>query len=335
MSTHLGWPTERRAEVETLDIGAERVPWSGRSPAARARVAVLALLVAITMLYLLAVNHTTDRLPRHAQVGEVAVGGLDPSSAEALLRRELTPELAQPIQVQIGSDLRPLTPSRAGLGFDYAGSLPEPAAGGRFNPLRVWEVLTGGTATEPVLVVDERRLNRAIRRLSQEHDRLPQHATLQYAATGDGSVTTTADVDGVAIDRFSAAQALRSAMLSGSRETVTLPVEQKRAGVQLEAARRAAARYAAPAVSADVIVVLADGRQIRITPAVIMSSLTFVPRGNELVPRLRGAALLSLLDEDLWHLVEPNEFAAVVLPALTRTGAGRTVALRSSPVRRG
>jgi hypothetical protein len=66
-----------------------------------------------------------------------------------------------------------------------------------------------------------------------------------------------------------------------------------------------------------------------------MSSLTFVPRGNELVPRLRGAALLSLLDEDLWHLVEPNEFAAAVLPALTRTGAGRTVALRSSPVRRG
>jgi hypothetical protein len=335
VSTHLGRPTERRADVETLDIGVERVPWSGRSPAARVRIALLALLVAITSLYLFAVNHTTDRLPRHAQVGGVTVGGLDRPSAEALLRRELTPQLAQPIQVQIGSDLLPLTPSRAGLGFDYPGSLPEPVAGGRFNPLRVWGVLTGGTATEPVLVVDERRLSRAIRRLSQEHDQLPQHATLEYAAVGDGSVTVTPDVDGVAIDRFTAAQELRSALLNGSRETVDLPVKQNAAGVQLDAAQRAAARYAAPAVSADVFVVLPDGRRVRITPAVVMATLTFVPRGHELVPRLSGVALLSQLDEDLWQLVEPNEFAAAVLPALTKTGADRTVALRSSPDRQG
>ncbi len=330
-------------------------PGPVRDPRGRRRGRIAALVLGAVVLvllggYLVGYLIAGDRLPRDARVAGVAVGGLDPGAAVERLRQELGDRAARPIAVTVGGTKSQVDPAAAGLGVDYEQSVARAGGGRSLDPRAIWQVLTGGSDTDPVLTQDAARLDRAVTALAAEVDRPARDAGLRYEGT---TVQTRAAVDGIALSRTDAPAALRRAYL-GSGGAVALKADLTPAAVTTAEAKRVAADFARPAVSGPVTVD-AGRRSFEVTPKMIARSVVFAAADGTLTGRLdpdklRDSADAAASEVELTKprdatvrlragkpVVVPavdgttilaDDLAAAVTPALTKTGRERQVEVK-------
>ncbi len=317
----------------------------------------LVLAVAVTAvvmlgaLYAVAFLMAGDKLPRNAKISGIAVGGLSRSAAIDTLTTELGPRAAEPIEVLINGESAEVAPEQAGLTIDYAGSVDAAGGGRSFDPRQIIRVLTGGSATEAIEVVDETKLDTAVAALADQADQKPRDAALAYDGT---KVDQTKARPLVRLQQPAAATAIENAFMVATTP-IDLPAEVVEPEITNDEADQVREKVAEPAVSAPIKVKAGEAGTLTISPAMIAKSLTFVPENSTLAPRLDAAKLRRNADPAVnkLELVKPKNatvrlvngkpqvVAAVngtslaaenlkkaVEPALTAKGDERTVSVK-------
>jgi vancomycin resistance protein YoaR len=174
--------------------------------------------------------------------------------ARAHLQDELVPRLTEPVKATVLGKTFVLDGERAGISFDIDATLQRGLGSSRWDPTHMLDVVMGGQEIDPVVDIDETRLNRVLARVATAVEVAPIDAKVAFPG---GQPTVTDGHDGVQLDVAAAADALRDAVLAGDKE-VALPVASVPADVGTDEARRFVDGAAARAVSGPVRVKIAD-----------------------------------------------------------------------------
>ena len=255
-----------------------------RRPVIPAVLLGLAGLVAV--LYGVAYLAVGDKLPARAEIAGVDVGGLEREAAVDKLMRELKPRESAPIPVTAGGVADRVRPDDAGLTVDYARSIDLAGGSRSLDPRQLARVLTGGSPSRAVVSVDQERLSAAVQELALRVDAEPVDAKVSYDET---KVQRRQARPGTTLLRQDAAAALIDRFPAGG-DPLVLPARVTPPQVSDAEAARVATDVAERAVAAP-IAVKVGSTTVKITPAMIATSLSFKARDGELEPRLDGKRL--------------------------------------------
>jgi vancomycin resistance protein YoaR len=230
-----------------------------------------------------------DRVPPGTSVAGVQIGGLREVAAENRLRSELGPRSREPIAVVGGGLSSRVDPSQAGLAVDVPGSVASAGGGMNFAPARIWRYFTGGQDLDADLVVDGGRLEDTVSALAVKVDGSAVDGAIRFEK---GKPVLTTAADGRRLVRSGTRDALARAFLGTA--PARLPVTVLRPNITDDAVHRALVRFARPATSAPVLLVL-DGHEVRASPERFARAITMAAAGRQLTPHLDVKALLDAL----------------------------------------
>jgi vancomycin resistance protein YoaR len=262
------------------------------------------LVVLAGILYVAGYVVTGDKIPRKAQISGVAVGGLSPSEAIQKLSLELGARAAEPLSLTVGKREAQLKPADAGLSVDYAKSIEAAGGGKSLNPLHILRTLTGGSAIDAVVLVDQAKLQAAIGGLAKDFNRKPVDAAIAYQGT---KIKLKQAREGTVVQQDPAAATITSSFLKVTGP-IALPADITQPVVTTDEADEVVATFAKPAVSAPIKVNVSGTESFEISPRVLAASISFLPRDGTLVPvldekRLRRNASPALKGVEL---IEPK-----------------------------
>jgi vancomycin resistance protein YoaR len=250
-------------------------------------VIVGGVLILVGVLYLVGYLVAGDKLPRRAQISGVAVGGLHPADATDKLTVELGPRAAEPISITLRDEKAQLKPAEAGLGVDYAKSVDAAGGGKSLNPVRIVKILTGGSAVDAVVVVEEPKLNAAVTGLSKTFNHAPVDAAVTYRGI---KIKHKPAREGTTLHADSARAMIKSSFLK-STGPLELPADVAQPAITDEEADQVVASFAKPAIAGPVKVNVSDAGSFEISPRMLASSIEFVPQNGTLVPNLDAKKL--------------------------------------------
>jgi vancomycin resistance protein YoaR len=290
----------------------------GRRDRKLLRRVVLAVLVVAGVLYVAAYAFASDRLPRGTTIAGVDVGGQRPEQARQTLRNDLAEQMDEPIDVVVADQQFPLDPEEVGLDVDIPASVAQVPAGKSWNPAEMWESLVGGEDYEAVVVTVDDLLADSVEEIAGQVDDPPVEGAVAF--TAEGPQPTYAEAGSV-LDVEAAADAIR-ASYPGDGSPVELSMTEVTPQISDRAVSQAMERFANPAMSGPVTLVLA-GDRASLAPADYAAFLTMEPRGDRLVPQVDGEQLVELVTSTLpTTAVEPQDASVeirdgkpVVLPA--------------------
>ena len=198
---------------------------------------------------------TTQHVFGDAMVSGTAVGGMDPTQAEAAVAQAAAAQLAQPVTVTVDDASDALIPAESGVSVDAAATIRQ-LTGFTLNPITLVQRL-GGEQVEVVTNVDAQVLTGA---LNSRLDTLS-------VGTRDASVTltgttaaVTAGVAGTGVDVEASVQALSAAWPYGEH-TVQLRSGTTLPGVTDAEAQALVDEVLTPLLS-DSITVTAEGTEV-------------------------------------------------------------------------
>ena len=240
------------------------------------------LLLVAGILYLAGYVATGDQVPKKAQISGVAVGGLSRSDAIQKLSVELGARVAEPLNLTVGEKEAQLKPVDAGLAVDYAQSVDAAGGGKSLNPLRILRILTGGSAIDAVVVVDQARLTAAVGELAKTFNHEPVDARLRYDGT---KIKQKQAQEGVVLQQDPAATTITSSFLKVT-DSIALPADISQPAVTNDEADKVVATFAKPAISDSIKVNVSGADSFEISPRMLAGSISFVQRDGTLVPVL-------------------------------------------------
>ncbi len=240
------------------------------------------LLVIVGILYVAGYLVAGDKVPRNSQISGVAVGGLSQSEAIQKLTGELGARAAEPMTLTVGEKEAQLKPAEAGLTVDYAQSVEAAGGGKSLNPLRILRTLTGGSAIDAVVVVDQARLQAAVGELAKTFNHEPVDAAVAYQGT---KIKQKQAKEGVALQQDPAAATITSSFLKVAGP-IALPADITQPAVTDDEADNVVATFAKPAVSDPIKVNVSGAGSFELSPKVLAGSISFLPRDGTLVPVL-------------------------------------------------
>lgn len=154
-----------------------------------------------------------SKTPSSTTVGGVEIGGLTHDEALSALRTGLQEKAAAKIAVHFGEESIELDPQAAGLSVDYPGSL-DGLTGVTFNPVVLYERLTGEVDRDPVRLVDQTSLAGAIVRAASGLTDKPVNAKLAFA---EAVAKVTPGRDGRQADGPATVEAVTQGWLTAAR----------------------------------------------------------------------------------------------------------------------
>jgi vancomycin resistance protein YoaR len=234
----------------------------------------------VVILYVAGYLVAGDNLPRKAQISGVAVGGLDPSEAVDKLTAELGARAAEPLRLTVKDERAELKPADAGLAVDYAKSVDAAGGGKSLNPLRIVRVLTGGSASDAVVVIDEPKLQAAVGELSKTFNHEPGDAGLTYQGT---KIKQKPAREGTTLQQDPAAILIKSSFLK-TTGPLELPADIAQPAVTDQEVDELVASFARPAIAAPVKVNVNGSGSFEVSRRMIAASISFVAQNGTLVP---------------------------------------------------
>ena len=240
------------------------------------------LIVIAGILYVAGYVVTGDKVPKKAQISGVAVGGLSRSQAIEKLSVELGARAAEPLNLTVGEREAELKPADAGLSVDYAKSVDAAGGGKSLNPLRILRTLTGGSAIDAVVLVDQPKLQAAVGGLAKDFNREPVNAAIEYKGT---KIKLKQAHDGVVVQQDPAAATITSSFLQLTGP-IALPADITQPAITTDEAEAVVTTFAKPAVSAPIKVKVSSTESFEISPRMLAESISFQPQDGTLVPVL-------------------------------------------------
>ena len=292
------------------------------------------------------------RMPAHATVGGIDVSGLDPTIAEAKVASALGSRSAVPITVVGGGRSFVLQPERTGLGVDVEASVREAGGFHSVNPLRALRLVAGEVNVPLVVTADNAKLSAAVENIAAALDNPPVEPLVTFKGT---EAVVRKPESGTVVDRNAAAKAIREAYLVKDR--IELPVTGAKPTVGQAALDTALKTIVEPAMSGPVTVHVAD-QEISLPVSAYAPALSVRVVGVALRPHLDPALLAGPLTNATTGLareavnaavviedgkpvikpakpgigLRPEEMAVKLIPAITQTGAARSVTVDSKVV---
>jgi vancomycin resistance protein YoaR len=309
-------PAHRPLPATDSDTGSLRWP-------ARQVLLVVGLVMAILVAaYVGALVAVGDDIPRGVTVAGVEIGGLTAGEAVERLDETLGPRGSE-FEVSLEGETRKVSAERAGLAFDSSATvatIPE-------RSLNPWVLINqvGSEEVPPVVVVQQRQLDKAVAALARRVDDPVRQGVVRY----DGlEVVAVEPRPGLALDRAAAAAAIRSGYLVRS-DPIDLPVGPVEPEVSAAQVQEVAAGPALEAISAPVTLQI-DGQTLTVTPEQIAASLSFRASGESLEPTVNVNELRQQLGDVFSAVGSPARDATfdvssgkpVVVPA--KNGRGVT-----------
>jgi vancomycin resistance protein YoaR len=266
--------------------------------------AVGCLIVIAGIIYVAGYVVSGDKVPKKAQISGVAVGGLSKSEAIEKLSVELGARAAEPLNLAVGDRQAELKPADAGLSVDYATSVDAAGGGKSLNPVRIFRTLTGGSAIDAVVLVDQPKLQAAIGQLAKDFNREPANAAIAYKGT---KIKLQHAREGVVVKQDPAAATITSSFLKVTGP-IALPADIAEPAVTTDEADKVVATFAKPAVAAPIKVRVSGTESFQISRRMLAASISFVPRDGTLVPVLDEKSLRRNVSPALERvdLIEPR-----------------------------
>jgi vancomycin resistance protein YoaR len=304
-----------------------------------------AVVGGLLLLWVVAAATSGGKVARGTTVLGVGIGGMTVTAAEERLDRELGDRAAAAVAVDAGGETEEVRPDRAGLALDSRATAEE-AARGTWNPVTLVGRLFGTDDVPPVVSVDRPALREAVAGLAGRVDGPPKDGGVRFVG---GEAVPVEPVSGRELDREGSVQAIEEGYLTGA-DAIELPTEVTDPEVDSAEVRRAIREFARPAMSAPVVV-RAGGKRVSLAPSVLGPALRMVPDQGTLEPEIRPKKLAAsaqpvtraverpardasfrivdgkprVVPGRAGRTIKPESLAAAVLPALTRSGPGRTV----------
>ncbi|WP_432940676.1 VanW family protein [Kribbella sp. CA-253562] len=229
---------------------------------------------------------TGDKVPSNTTVLGIDLGGLSEGDAKAKLQAGIKDRLTVPIKLKAGGSTYQVKPGDAGLSLDVDATVAEAGAGRSLNPARMWQVMTGGDAVEPVVTRDEGKLKAAVERLAQQVNRPATEGTITFP---DAKAVQHAPADGLQLDNAKATETVVSGFPSdGNPKDLPVSVTKPQAGT--EAISKAMKEYAEPAMSGPIRLTVGD-KGVNLTPAELAPALKLVAKDGKFTPSLDAKKL--------------------------------------------
>ena len=229
---------------------------------------------------------TSQTLAPNTEVQGVRIGGLSDADAEARLRTELEPRVAQPMTVVVDDQRLTRTPAELGLGVDYAASVAQAGGERSWNPVDIVRNLTGGASVPAAVTRDEAVAATSLDELRDRVHTDPTDASLAY----EGTTPVVKDaVPGRGLDVEATLDAVQASFLTSTE--VPGVMAEVEASVTTEEATQVLESVAKPAVSAP-IAIDASGKAFDVTPAMVASAVTFPAEDGALRPAIDATKLL-------------------------------------------
>jgi vancomycin resistance protein YoaR len=262
------------------------------------------VLVLAGILYVAGYLITGDKVPRKAQISGVAVGGLSGSEAIEKLSVELGARAAEPLSLTVGEKQAQLKPADAGLAVDYAKSVEAAGGGPSLNPLRILKTLTGGSAIDAVVTVDQAKLEAAVGQLGKTINHEPVDAAVAYRGT---KIKQKHAKEGTVLRQDGATATITSSFLKVTGP-IALPGDITQPAITDDEADKVVATFAKPAVSARIKVKLSGAGSFEISPKMLAGSIEFLARDGNIQPVLDEKKLRRNADPAIEkvELVEPK-----------------------------
>ncbi|ADB34537.1 VanW family protein [Kribbella flavida DSM 17836] len=249
---------------------------------------------------------TGDKVPGDTTVLGISLGGLSEQEAKAKLQAGIKDRLNLPIKVKAGKTTYEVTPADAGLSLDVDATVEAAGAGRSLNPARMWQVMTGGDAVEPVVVKDEGKLKAAVDKLAGRVNRPATEGTITFP---DAKAVQHAPADGLQLDKTKATDTVVSAYPSdGNPKDLPVSVTKPKAGT--EAIGKAMKEYAEPAMSGPIRLTVGD-KGVNLTPAELAPALKLVAKDGKFTPSLDIKKLEPLFAKRFKGLETPPKDAGI------------------------
>ncbi|MGA4508193.1 VanW family protein [Propionibacteriaceae bacterium G1746] len=325
--------------------GGERPARKGRKGLVIGSV-VGGLIVLTGAAYVAGYAMAGDKTPKNTSVQGVAIGGLTHEQAVTKLNTELGASFNTPITLSADGKSVKITPSEAGMTVDFDATVDKAGAGKSWNPAHIWNVLSGGQALAPVTEVDETKVAAAVAKAAPTFAVAGKDATIAI----DGvKVVTTESTQKVELDQKAATTAVADAWRT--QDTVAAPLVKTDPAVTTDEVNKVKADYADKALSGPVTVKVGD-KSFPIDVKTIAGATSFksadgnvtaatdmqkiwaaaqksmddlgLDKGKEASFRFEGGRPVVVPSADGVG-VDKDAFLKLVQPALTATGAQRTV----------
>jgi hypothetical protein len=295
------------------------------------------VLVLAGILYLAGYLLTGDNVPRKAQISGVAVGGLSRSEAIQKLSVELGARAGEPLNLTVGDSQAQLKPADAGLSVDYAKSVDAAGGGKSLNPLHILKTLTGGSAIDAVVVVDQAKLQAGVGQLAKTFNHEPVDAAVTYRGT---KIKQKRAREGTVLRQDEATATITSSFLKVTGP-ITLPADITRPAITDDEADKVVATFAKPAIAAPIKVNISGAGSFEISPRMLAESISFLPQDGNIQPALDEKKLRLNADPAVKkvELVEPKNATVrlvngkpKVIPAVNGTIAADNLKKAVEPV---
>lgn len=295
---------------------------------------------------------TGMRMPAHATVGGIDVSGMTPGQARVKVERELGRRTSEPIAVVHGDRTISVDPVRAGLQVDVDASVRGAGGFHSVNPLRMVRLGLGEEKAPLVIAAHTDDLKAAVEEVANSVDQPPVEPLVTFDGT---EPRVRKPKPGIVVDQPAAADAIRSAYLVSNK--VVLPMKKARPAVGQRRLDIAMKRIVEPAISGPVTVVIGD-QKISLPVSAYAPALSVRVVGVALRPHIDPKALAEPLTSATTGIareavnatvtiehgkpvvvpakpgvgLRPDEMAAKLIPAITQSGAARSVVVESKVV---
>ena len=262
------------------------------------------VLILAGILYVAGYLITGDKVPKKAEISGVAVGGLSRSEAIQKLTVELGARAAEPLNLTVGERQAQLKPADAGLAVDYAKSVDAAGGGKSLNPQRIFKTLTGGSAIDAVVVVDQAKLQAGVGQLAKTFNHAPVDAAVAYRGT---KIKQKHAREGAALHQDPAAATITSSFLKVTGP-IALPADITQPAITDDEADKVVATFAKPAISAPIKVTISGAGSFKVSPRMLAGSISFPAQDGNIQPALDEKKLRRNADPAIKkvELVEPK-----------------------------
>ncbi|MGA4670841.1 VanW family protein [Propionibacteriaceae bacterium Y1923] len=310
------------------------------------------LLVLLGATYVAGYTMAGDKTPKNATVSGVQIGGMTHDEAVAKLTTELGPSFDTPITLTAEGTSTQIKPSEAGMTVDFDATVSKAGAGKSWNPVHIWNVLSGGGELEPVTNTDETLVAQAVAKAAPAFAADGKDATLTLDGT---TVVTTPSEQQVSLDQEATTTLVADAWME--QDSVTVPLVKQDPAITTEAVNTVKTEYADKVLSGPITVNLGDGKTFPIDVKSIAGATTFPVKDGTIsgatdmdkiwadaeeqiadigLPKGRNASFTftngrpTVVPSTDGISVDKEDFYKVVQPALTASGDARTVTVKTT-----
>ena len=314
---------------------------------------LLGLVLVLGILYVGGYFLTGARMPANATIGGVDVSGKSPSAARDAVDKALTPNVDREIVLTHGKTEFRVKPKSAGLAFDLDRTISDAGGQRSWKPQDMVGLFFGDHETDPVLDVDDAKLQSTIGTIGETVNRDVVEALITFPK---GKPTPREPKAGRVIARADAAEAIRGAYLV-SDKPVKVPTAVVEPAVDAAGLDEAMETIAKPAVSAPITIRVGD-KKVSLPVSAYAPALLVRVKDNKLQPYLDPKKLAEPLTDSTTGIgkkavdatvkiennkpvivpgkegvgLQPKEMAVKLLPALTESGSKRVVEVEAKVV---